>query len=200
MGEPLSPDCVFNFPMDEPDLHPAYDFFAPGPLPGYAGIPNNNNGWIEADVPLVGRVELEERRAECSARLVMTLLSRDSGDGERQQYDDSGGIRRMRRRVWEVNEDVVDGSRHTTLNASCAPLSTYEGKGRSIYCCAATGQSFTYPAPLDFLYRAGRRGTRRSRVSKLRPKGMSRESTLMQCILGMDRRLADLERRPPGPQ
>ncbi|GJW66160.1 hypothetical protein Tco_0118044 [Tanacetum coccineum] len=28
----------------------------------------------------------------------------------------------------------------------------------------------------------------------------SRESTLMQCILGMDRRLAELERRPPGPQ
>ncbi|GJV40504.1 putative reverse transcriptase domain-containing protein [Tanacetum coccineum] len=27
----------------------------------------------------------------------------------------------------------------------------------------------------------------------------SRESTLMQCILRMDRRLADLERRPPGP-
>ncbi|GJY30130.1 hypothetical protein Tco_0413625 [Tanacetum coccineum] len=28
----------------------------------------------------------------------------------------------------------------------------------------------------------------------------SRESTLMQCILRVDRRLADLERRPPGPQ
>ncbi|GJX90161.1 hypothetical protein Tco_0343487 [Tanacetum coccineum] len=28
----------------------------------------------------------------------------------------------------------------------------------------------------------------------------SRESTLMQCILGMDRRLAELERRLPGPQ
>ncbi|GJV51189.1 hypothetical protein Tco_1446930 [Tanacetum coccineum] len=28
----------------------------------------------------------------------------------------------------------------------------------------------------------------------------SRESTLMQCILGMDKRLADLERRPSGPQ
>ncbi|GKD00930.1 hypothetical protein Tco_1171204 [Tanacetum coccineum] len=28
----------------------------------------------------------------------------------------------------------------------------------------------------------------------------SRESTLMQCILGMDKHLADLERRPPGPQ
>ncbi|GJX43118.1 hypothetical protein Tco_0259794 [Tanacetum coccineum] len=28
----------------------------------------------------------------------------------------------------------------------------------------------------------------------------SREGTLMQCILGMDKRLADLERRPPGPR
>nr|GEY41594.1 ribonuclease H-like domain-containing protein [Tanacetum cinerariifolium] len=36
MGEPLSPNRVFDFPVDEPDSHPAYDFFAPGPLPGYA--------------------------------------------------------------------------------------------------------------------------------------------------------------------
>ncbi|GKD99516.1 hypothetical protein Tco_1387500, partial [Tanacetum coccineum] len=50
MGEPLSPDRVFNFPMDEP--HPAYDFFAPRPLLRYAGNLNNMNGWIEADVPL----------------------------------------------------------------------------------------------------------------------------------------------------
>ncbi|GJZ18594.1 hypothetical protein Tco_0554717 [Tanacetum coccineum] len=28
----------------------------------------------------------------------------------------------------------------------------------------------------------------------------SRESTLIQCILGMDKRLTDLERRPPRPQ
>ncbi|GKA37418.1 hypothetical protein Tco_0723983, partial [Tanacetum coccineum] len=26
------------------------------PLPGYAGNPNNNNGWIEADVPLLGKL------------------------------------------------------------------------------------------------------------------------------------------------
>ncbi|GKF40394.1 hypothetical protein Tco_0120455, partial [Tanacetum coccineum] len=26
------------------------------------------------------------------------------------------------------------------------------------------------------------------------------ESTMMQCILGMDKRLAELERRPAGPQ
>ncbi|GJZ37369.1 hypothetical protein Tco_0583560, partial [Tanacetum coccineum] len=28
----------------------------------------------------------------------------------------------------------------------------------------------------------------------------SRESTLMRCILGLERRLAALEKRPPGPQ
>ncbi|GJZ23336.1 hypothetical protein Tco_0560795 [Tanacetum coccineum] len=33
MGEPLSPDRLFDFPMDEP--HPAYDFFAHAPLLGY---------------------------------------------------------------------------------------------------------------------------------------------------------------------
>ncbi|GJX66902.1 hypothetical protein Tco_0302629 [Tanacetum coccineum] len=31
MGEPLSPDRVFDFPMDKP--HPAYDYFALAPLP-----------------------------------------------------------------------------------------------------------------------------------------------------------------------
>ncbi|GJS70199.1 hypothetical protein Tco_0703040 [Tanacetum coccineum] len=59
MGEPFSPDCVFDFPMDELEPYPAYDFFTPGPLPGYAGNPNNNNGWIEADVPLLGELGVE---------------------------------------------------------------------------------------------------------------------------------------------
>ncbi|GKB28383.1 hypothetical protein Tco_0867784 [Tanacetum coccineum] len=56
MGEPLSPDRVFDIPMDEPEPHPAYDFFTPGPLPGYAGNPNNANGWIKANVPLLGEM------------------------------------------------------------------------------------------------------------------------------------------------
>nr|GEZ10665.1 hypothetical protein [Tanacetum cinerariifolium] len=65
MGESLSPDRVFDFPVDEPESYPAYDFFAPEPLPGYVGNPNNNNGWIEADVPLLGELgaEADERMA-----------------------------------------------------------------------------------------------------------------------------------------
>ncbi|GJS51700.1 hypothetical protein Tco_0625062 [Tanacetum coccineum] len=57
MGEPLSPDRVFDFPVDKPEPHPAYDFFAPAPLPGYAGNPNNNSGWLEADDYLLGELE-----------------------------------------------------------------------------------------------------------------------------------------------
>ncbi|GKE55326.1 hypothetical protein Tco_1494511 [Tanacetum coccineum] len=41
--------------MDE--SHPAYDFFAPAQLLGYAGNPNNNNGWLAADDYLLGVLE-----------------------------------------------------------------------------------------------------------------------------------------------
>ncbi|GKF99063.1 hypothetical protein Tco_0297846 [Tanacetum coccineum] len=57
MGEPLSPDRVFDFPVDELEPHPAYDIFAPRPLPAYASNPNNNNGWLEADDYLLGELE-----------------------------------------------------------------------------------------------------------------------------------------------
>nr|GFB28696.1 hypothetical protein [Tanacetum cinerariifolium] len=57
MGEPLSPYRVFNFPEDELEPHPAYDFFAPAPLPGYAGNLNNNNGWLAVDDYLLGELE-----------------------------------------------------------------------------------------------------------------------------------------------
>nr|GEY00463.1 hypothetical protein [Tanacetum cinerariifolium] len=57
MGEPLSSDRVFDFPEDEPEPHPAYDFFTPRPLPGYTGN-LNNNGWFKADVPLLGELRV----------------------------------------------------------------------------------------------------------------------------------------------
>nr|GFB75016.1 hypothetical protein [Tanacetum cinerariifolium] len=60
MCEPLSPDRVFDFPKDELEPHPAYDFFTPRPLPGYAGNTNNNNGWLEADDYLLEELEAME--------------------------------------------------------------------------------------------------------------------------------------------
>ncbi|GJT85554.1 hypothetical protein Tco_1067271 [Tanacetum coccineum] len=73
MGEPLSPDRVFDFPVDELEPHPTYDFFAPGPLPGYDGNLNNNNGWLEADAYLLG--ELEAMADEPMPKVCMTERS-----------------------------------------------------------------------------------------------------------------------------
>nr|GEY47685.1 hypothetical protein [Tanacetum cinerariifolium] len=57
MGEPLSPNSVFDFSEDELKSHLAYDFFALAPLLGYAGNPNNNNGWLAVDDYLLGELE-----------------------------------------------------------------------------------------------------------------------------------------------
>ncbi|GKF25000.1 hypothetical protein Tco_0080894, partial [Tanacetum coccineum] len=57
MGEPLSPDRVFDFPVDELEPHPAYDFFAPAPLRGYVDNTNNHNRWLEADDYLLRELE-----------------------------------------------------------------------------------------------------------------------------------------------
>ncbi|GJY50603.1 hypothetical protein Tco_0441450 [Tanacetum coccineum] len=91
MGEPLSPNCVFDFPTDELEPHLAYDFFAPGQLPGYAGNPNNNNGWIKTDVPLlrelgvvadgpmVGPIvdEIAEPIVEAEAQMIAPVVDMD---------------------------------------------------------------------------------------------------------------------------
>nr|GEV71195.1 hypothetical protein [Tanacetum cinerariifolium] len=76
MGEPLSPNSVFNFSIDKPEPHPAYVFFAPGPLPGYAGNPNKMNGWIEANEPFLGELgEIgEPLRAEVDESIVDLMI------------------------------------------------------------------------------------------------------------------------------
>ncbi|GKF55253.1 hypothetical protein Tco_0165593 [Tanacetum coccineum] len=39
MDVPPSSDRVFDFPMAEPEPHPAYDFFAAQPIPGLSEAP-----------------------------------------------------------------------------------------------------------------------------------------------------------------
>ncbi|GJT38087.1 hypothetical protein Tco_0937952 [Tanacetum coccineum] len=274
MGEPLSLDRVFDFPVDEPEPHPAYDFFASGPLPGYAGNPNNNNGWIEADVPLLGSVadepmvgplvdDIAESIVEAEEQVIASVIGMDEdiamlfGDDDFGD-DDSEGFNKEE--VWEVNEEWLMAPVTLPPMPGVPPPSVYEEGGPST--AVAEGQSFPHPAsglPVppsvikDLSTRLGNLkyehgqlvkkviqesdaevatgitireiGPRvaaiegQSRVSRLRPREMmqqrdmqiqqlqtivfemsSRESTLMQCILGMDRRLADLERTPSGPQ
>ncbi|GKE21018.1 hypothetical protein Tco_1432530 [Tanacetum coccineum] len=261
MGEPLSLDCVFDFPMDEPEPHPAYDFFAPGPLPGYAGNPNNNNGWIEADVPLLGKLgaeedepmvgplvgEIAEPIVEMEEQVIARVIDMEEditmlfGDGDFSEDEEE---------VWEVNEEWLMAPVTPPLMPVVPPPSTYKVGGPST--AAAEGQSFTLPTPglpvppsviedlithmgnLEYghghyvkkviqlsdaevadgitIGEIGLRVSaalqavvqqRDSQIQQLRTmvsEMSSHESTLMQCILGMDKRLADPERRPPGPQ
>ncbi|GKC29705.1 hypothetical protein Tco_1036999, partial [Tanacetum coccineum] len=127
MGEPLSPDRVFDFPVDELEPHPAYDFFAPGPLPGYAGDPNNNNGWIEADVPLLGELgEIgEPQGAEVDEPMVVPAIEKIVEP--------------------EVNEEWLMAPVTPPPMLAVQPSSIYEVGGPST--TAAEGPSFPLPAP-----------------------------------------------------
>ncbi|GKA31102.1 hypothetical protein Tco_0717407 [Tanacetum coccineum] len=263
MGEPLSPDRVFDFPADEPEPHLAYDFFAPGPLPGYAGNTNNNNGWIEADVPLLGELrvvadepmvgpivdEIVEPIVETKEQVVAPIVDMDEDIAMMFGDDDSEGF--DEEEVWEVNEEWLMAPVTPPPMPAVPPSSVYEVGGPST--AAAEGQSFTLlahglPVPPSVIkdlstrlgnleYRHGQlvkkvihvsdaevaagisigeigpnvfaiegqvavqqRDTQIQQLQTIVSEMSSRENTLMQCILGMDRRLADLERRPPGRQ
>ncbi|GKF28330.1 hypothetical protein Tco_0094672, partial [Tanacetum coccineum] len=162
MGEPLSPDRVFDFPMDEP--HPAYGFFAPGPLPGYAGNPKNNNGWIEADVPLLGELgaevdepmvalvidEAAEPIAEMEEHVIALVIDMEEdlamlfGDDDDFGDDNFEGFEGDEE-VWEVNGDWLMAPVIPPSVPCMPPLSTYEVGGPST--AAAEGHTLALPAP-----------------------------------------------------
>nr|GEZ35141.1 hypothetical protein [Tanacetum cinerariifolium] len=126
-------DHVFDFPEDEPEPHPAYDFFTYGPLPGYVGNPNNNNGWIEADViaPVVGMDED-----------IAMLFGDDDSEDDDFSDDDSEEVEDEE--VWEVNEEWLMAPVTPPLVPAVQPPSVYEVGGSST--AAAEGPSFPHSA------------------------------------------------------
>nr|GEX67067.1 hypothetical protein [Tanacetum cinerariifolium] len=270
MSEPLSPDRVFDFPVDESEPHPAYDFFSPGLLPGYAGNPNNNNGWIEAYVPLLGELgvvadelmvgpivdETAEPIIEMKEQVIAPVVDVDEdiamlfGDDD-FEGDDSEGF--DEEDVWEVNKEWLMAPVTPPSMPAMPPPSVYEVRGPSTV--AAEGPFFLHPAPgflvppsviedlkgqvqvmvsqmvhvVDRFKQIGtqveqghqtathrdevitgltqhvqalqavvqQRDTQNQQLQTMILEMSSRASTLMQCIIGMDRCLTDLERRPP---
>ncbi|GJR28215.1 hypothetical protein Tco_1104447 [Tanacetum coccineum] len=163
MGEPLSPDRVFDFPMDEP--HPAYDFFAPALLPGYAGNPNNNNGWLAADDYLLGELEavvdeqmvvpavdeiVEQMVVPAVEEVVEPVVEAEEeqdlavmfGDDDFED-DVSDGF--GEEEVWEVNEDWLMAPTTPPPVLAVPPPSVYEVGGPST--AVAEGPSFPQVAP-----------------------------------------------------
>ncbi|GJS90454.1 hypothetical protein Tco_0773090, partial [Tanacetum coccineum] len=256
------------------------------PLPGYAGNPNNNNGWIEADVPLLVELgvvadepmvgpmveEVVEPVDKAEEQMIALVVDMDEdiamlfGDDDFED-DASEGV--DEEEVWEVNEEWLMAPVTPPPMLAVPPPSVYEVGGPST--AAAEGPSFPFPfvsdaevaasvsigeiGPMVFamegqmqvmasemVHAADRweqvgaqveqvggqveqgqqtmtqrdetiteltqqvqalqaavqqRETQIQQLQTTVSEMGSRESTLMQCILGMDRRLKELDRRPP---
>ncbi|GJR68870.1 hypothetical protein Tco_0014935 [Tanacetum coccineum] len=175
MGEPLSPDRVFDFPVDDSEPHPAYDFFAPAPLPGYAGNPNNNNGWLEADDYLLGELEamvdeqmvvpaIEEGAEPIAEAEEEQVIAPVVGMEEEQMnapvidmeedlaalfgdddFEDDASDGFDMEEVWEVNAEWLMAPVTPPTMLAVPPPSIYEVGGPST--AAAEGPSFPLPEP-----------------------------------------------------
>nr|GEX48260.1 hypothetical protein [Tanacetum cinerariifolium] len=151
--------------INEPLL--AYDFFAPGLLPGYVGNQYNINGCIEADVPLLGELgemgeplgadvdelmvdlvidELVEPIVKVEAQMVAPTMDMDGdlamlfGDVDDSGDDDSEGPGGDEE-VWEENEEWLMAPVTSPLMPVMPPPSTYEVRGSST--AAVEGHSLT---------------------------------------------------------
>nr|GEX33669.1 hypothetical protein [Tanacetum cinerariifolium] len=163
MGEPSSPDRVFDFPMDEPEPHPAYDFFASGPLLGYVSNPNNNNRRIEADVPLLEELgvevdklmvdlvidELAKLIVEAEELVIAPVIDAEEDIamlfGDDDFSDDNSNGFEDEEEVWEVNEEWLMAPVTPPPMSDIPSPSTYEVGGPST--TAVEGHSFALPAP-----------------------------------------------------
>ncbi|GKE49530.1 hypothetical protein Tco_1480788 [Tanacetum coccineum] len=232
MDEPLSPDRVFNFPVDELEPHPAYDFFAPEPLPGYAGNPNNNNGWLKADDYLLGELEaiadepmvgpMVDEIAEQMIVPAVEEIAEPMVTAEEQ----------MVAPVIDMEEDLIALIERMTILRMMTLRDLTRRRSGSVYkvggpsTAVAEGPFFPLRAPglpipsvvSDVEVAAGvtigeiglrvfaieghiqQRDTQIQQLQTTVTEMGIQESTLMRCILGLEKRSAALEKRPPGPQ
>nr|GEW57332.1 hypothetical protein [Tanacetum cinerariifolium] len=221
LGEPLSPDYVFDFPVDEPEPHPAYDFFAPGLLPGYADEPMVEPIVDEIAEPIV---ETEEQMIALviDAEEDIAMLFEDDDFSDK----DSEGVEEEPPSVYKVGgpstaaaegqsfplpahgllvppsviEDLSTRLAGVFIREIVTRVFTIEGQGQQT-ATQKDKEIARLTHQVQALYAAvQQRHTQIQQLQTMVSEMSSRESTLMQRILGMDRRLAELKRRPPGSQ
>ncbi|GKD96939.1 hypothetical protein Tco_1380836, partial [Tanacetum coccineum] len=216
----------------------------------YAGNPNNNNGWIEVDVPLLGELgaeadepmvgpvvsEIVEPIVEMDEQVIALVIDMEEdiavlfGDGDFSDDDSEGfedeeesftllapgfpippsviedlntrmgnleyGHGQLVKKVIQVSDaEVADV---ITIENISLRLSAIEGQvqvmaSQMVQVVDRLEQVQALQAVVQ------QRNVQIQQLQTIVFEMNSHESTLMQCILGMDRCLADLERRPPGP-
>ncbi|GKB75494.1 hypothetical protein Tco_0942389, partial [Tanacetum coccineum] len=90
LGEPLSLDRVFDFPVDEPEPHPAYDFFVPRSLPRYAAnepmvcplVDEIDEPIVEAEKQVIAQV------VDIDEDIAMLFGDDDFGDDDSEGFDE----------------------------------------------------------------------------------------------------------------
>nr|GEU70146.1 hypothetical protein [Tanacetum cinerariifolium] len=244
MGEPLSPDRVFDFSMNESEPQHGYDFFAPGLLSDYAGaevVEQLVDPMIEELAKPI--VEVEEQMAtpvmDMEEDLAMLFgVEEDSSNDEfegPEGDEEVGGsytataeghsltllapgvpvplsvIEDLCTRMGnlEYGHGLLVKKVITVSNAEVADsiaigeiglrVSTVKGQmqvmaSQMVQVVSGLEQVQTLQATVQH------KDMQIQQLQTLVTEMSSRDGTLMQCLLGLDRRLADVERRPPGPQ
>ncbi|GJW23250.1 hypothetical protein Tco_0033872 [Tanacetum coccineum] len=237
------------------------NLFAPAQLPGYAGNPNNNNGWLAADDYLLGELEamVDEKMVVPAVDEIaeqMVFLPGVEGNGCSKVIDMEEGLGcclfgdddlRMIATRW-VGEESLGSTRLDNLeyghgqlvkrviqgsNAEIAAGVTIGEIGPRVL--AVEGQMQVMASQMiqavDRVEQVGvqvelgqqtstqrdemvtgltqqvqalrvdvqQRDTQIQQLQTTVTEMSNRESTLMRCILGLEKRIAALERRPPGP-
>ncbi|GJZ19614.1 hypothetical protein Tco_0556204 [Tanacetum coccineum] len=124
MGEPLSSDRVFNFPVDESEPHLAYDFLRRVDATGYDD--EIVEPIVEAEEHVIASV------INMDDDIAMLFVHDDFGDDDSEGFDEE--------EVWEVDEEWLMDPITPPLMPVVPPLSIYEVGGNP--CLAAVGQSF----------------------------------------------------------
>ncbi|GJY28580.1 hypothetical protein Tco_0404347 [Tanacetum coccineum] len=183
------------------------------------------NGWIKADVPLLG--ELGEIGEPLGAEMVAPVVDMEEdlpilfGDDDDSSDDDSEGLEDDEE-VGGQSTTAAEGHSLTLLASGVlVPQSVIE----DLYTCMhnleyghgllvkkvitvsddEVADSITIReigprvSAVEGQVTVQHRDVQIQQLQTLVAEMSSREGTLMQCILGMDRRFADLGRRPSGP-
>nr|GEW39934.1 hypothetical protein [Tanacetum cinerariifolium] len=166
---------------------------------------------VVADEPMVGPIvdEIVELIVKAEEQVIAHMVDMDEDiamlfGNDDFEDDDSEGF--DEEEVWEVNEEWVMAPVTPPLMLVVSSLSIYKVNDAEVVAVISIGQIgprvFAVEGQVQVM--ASQMFMPQTDLSRLLQPMVSemsnRESTLMRCIIGMDIRFIDLERRPPGPQ